>query len=48
MRAPDMRRGNPATESLAEFVDDPPSVWRPETARDPALLTDMFPRDEFS
>jgi hypothetical protein len=42
-----MRRGNPATESLAKFVDDPPFVWRPETARDPVSLTDMFPRDEF-
>ncbi|MBL6455784.1 fused MFS/spermidine synthase [Belnapia sp. T6] len=42
-----MRRGNPATENLAKSVSDPAYIWRPETLRDPASLTDMFPRDEF-
>lgn len=42
-----MRRGNPATEDLAQFVNGRPHLWQPGMARDPASLTDMFPRDEF-
>ncbi|MBK1660959.1 spermine/spermidine synthase domain-containing protein [Paracraurococcus ruber] len=41
------RRGNPAIGSLAQEVSGAAYHWRPETARDPASLTDMFPRDEF-
>ena len=41
------RRGNPAIGDLAREVAGPPHVWTPATARDPAPLTDMFPRDEF-
>jgi len=41
------RRGNPAIVSLAEEVAGPAFVWTPATERDPAPLTDMFPRDEF-
>ncbi|MFZ4410672.1 MAG: fused MFS/spermidine synthase [Paracraurococcus sp.] len=41
------RRGNPAIEALAYNVAGPAYHWRPETARDPASLTDLFPRDEF-
>jgi spermidine synthase len=41
------RRGNPAITSLAQEVAGPAYVWTPQTERDPASLTDMFPRDEF-
>ena len=41
------RRGNPAIEDLAHHVAGPAHRWRPDTARDPAPLTDMRPRDEF-
>jgi predicted membrane-bound spermidine synthase len=41
------RRGNPAIQSLAQEVAGPAYVWSPATERDPAPLTDMFPRDEF-
>ncbi|MBY0334188.1 MAG: spermidine synthase [Acetobacteraceae bacterium] len=41
------RRGNPAIQALAQEVAGPAYLWDPETARDPAPLTDMFPRDEF-
>jgi spermidine synthase len=41
------RRGNPGIEGLAEMVSGPAYLWTPATARGPAPLTDMFPRDEF-
>lgn len=41
------RRGNPAIQSLAQEIAGPAYVWTPGTERDPASLTDMFPRDEF-
>ncbi len=41
------RRGNPAITSLAQEVAGPAYAWTPRTERDPAPLTDMFPRDEF-
>jgi hypothetical protein len=41
------RRGNAGIRSLAQEVSGPPHLWTPRTERDPASLTDMFPRDEF-
>ena len=44
---PQARRGNPLAGGLAEMVAGPATVWTPAAPRDPAPLTDMFPRDEF-
>ena len=45
-----MARGNPASRLLPEMtaaIAAPPQVWGPGDARDPDVLTDMRPRDEF-
>jgi hypothetical protein len=46
--AAELARGNPerVAEVAAEVAGDP-FIWGPDTARLPAALTDMFPRDEF-
>jgi hypothetical protein len=45
-----MARGNPTPRLLPEMISAtaaPPQVWGPGDARDPDVLTDMRPRDEF-
>jgi hypothetical protein len=41
------RRGNPGAADLTPFVAERVLVWEPGDRREPAPLTDMFPRDEF-
>jgi spermidine synthase len=42
-----LRRGNSAFGDYAELFARPPVTWQPGTPRGEALLTDVFPRDEF-
>ncbi len=42
-----LRQGNPAFAEWHLLFAAPPLVWTPETPRSGAVLSDVFPRDEF-